>query len=98
MLGKARRSFGISIGILLLGFMAIGFAIVYRVMRDAPPPSMAEMVSVPAGAEVVGASAADGAINVLYRLDGALMLGVFDRETGETTGTVRIQTGAAPQP
>jgi hypothetical protein len=35
MFSKARRSFGISIGILLLGFMAIGIALVYRVMRDA---------------------------------------------------------------
>ena len=98
MLGKARRSFGISIGILLLGFMAIGFAIVYRVMRDAPPPPMAAAVSVPAGAEVVSASSADGAITVLYRLDGALLLGVFDRVTGEATGTVRIETGANAQP
>ena len=98
MLGKARRSFGISIGILLLGFMAIGFAIVYRVMRDAPPPTMAEAVSVPQGAEVVAASSADGAINVLYRLDGALVLGVFDRATGAATGTVRIETGATPSP
>ena len=40
MFSKARRSFGISIGILLLGFMAIGVALVYRVMRDAPPPAI----------------------------------------------------------
>ena len=78
--------------------MAIGFAIVYRVLRDAPPPSMAEMVSVPAGAEVVGASSADGAINVLYRLDGALTLAVFDRETGEQTSSVQIVQGATTQP
>ena len=68
MLGKARRSFGISIGILLLGFMAIGFALVYRVMRDAPPPAVAAMVSIPAGAEVVSAIVAEKAINVTYRL------------------------------
>jgi hypothetical protein len=97
-LGKARRSFGISIGILLLGFMAIGFAIVYRVMRDAPPPSMAAAVSVPAGAEVISASSADGTINVLYRLDGVVMLGAFDRETGAATGTVRIEAGAPALP
>ena len=70
MFSKARRSFGISIGILLLGFMAIGFALVYRVMRDAPPPAVADMVSVPAGASVVSAVVNEGAINVTYTVGG----------------------------
>ncbi|WP_173088119.1 DUF6476 family protein [Devosia sp. 1635] len=96
-LGKARRSFGISIGILLLGFMAIGFAIVYRVMRDAPPPSMAQTLSVPAGAEVVSATTGDGAINVLYRLDGAMVLALFDRGTGEHISSVQIVADGAPR-
>lgn len=90
MLGKARRSFGISIGILLLGFMAIGFALVYRVMRDAPPPAVAESVVLPAGAEVVSAVVAEGTINVTYQLDGAVTLALFDQETGEMTRVVEI--------
>jgi hypothetical protein len=94
MLGKARRSFGISIGILLLGFMAIGFALVYRVMRDAPPPAVAETVTIPAGAEIVSALVADGAINITYRLDGATTLALFDQATGEPTRSVEIS--AAP--
>ena len=53
MLGKARRSFAVSMGILLLGFIEIGVAIVYRVMRDSPPPAVAASVSVPAGAEII---------------------------------------------
>ncbi len=90
MLGKARRSFGISIGILLLGFMAIGFALVYRVMRDAPPPVTAESVSIPSGAEVVSALTVDGQVQVTYRLDGATALAVFDATTGESLRTVAI--------
>jgi len=90
MLGKARRSFGISIGILLLGFMAIGFALVYRVMRDAPPPAIAAEVSLPAGAEVVSAVVAEGAINVTYSLDGTVTLALFDQGTGELTRSVEI--------
>lgn len=90
MLGKARRSFGISIGILLLGFMAIGFALVYRVMRDAPPPVLAESVGVPSGAEVVSALTVDGQVQVTYRLDGAVALAVFDATTGEQLRTVAI--------
>jgi hypothetical protein len=89
-LGKARRSFGISIGILLLGFMAIGFALVYRSMRDAPPPAMVEAVSIPAGADVMSALVSDGAVNVTYALGGETVLAVFDGATGEQIRTVRI--------
>lgn len=90
MLGKARRSFGISIGILLLGFMAIGFALVYRVMRDAPPEAVAKSVILPAGAEVVSALVSDGAINVTYEVGGVTTLALFDHATGELTRSVVI--------
>ena len=91
MFGKARRSFGISIGILLLGFMAIGIALVYRVMRDAPPAAVAESVSLPAGAEVVSAMVSEGAINVTYTVDGLTRLALFDQATGELTRSVVIE-------
>lgn len=91
MLGKARRSFGISIGILLLGFMAIGVALVYRVMRDAPPPAIAERVVLPPGAEVVSALVSEGAINVTYSVGGVTSLALFDRATGELTGSVVLE-------
>jgi hypothetical protein len=89
-IGKARRSFAFSIGILLLGFMAIVLALVYRVMRDQPPPAVAAEVSVPLGAEVVSAVVADGAINVTYTLDGVTTLALFDQGTGELTRSVVI--------
>ena len=87
---KARRSFGISIGILLLGFMAIAFALVYRVMRDAPPPTVAAEVSVPANAEIVTAIVSDGQINVTYTIDGITTLALFSQATGELTRSVVI--------
>ena len=96
MFGKARRSFGISIGILLLGFMAIGFALVYRVMRDKPPQEMAAAVRVPVGSEVISAVVADGAVNVTYRLGGVVLLGLYDPVTGEPTRTVSVLTAAQP--
>lgn len=89
-LGKARRSFAISIGILLLGFMAIGFALVYRAMRDTPPPTIAESVVLPAGADVMSALVSDGAINVTYVVDGVTTLALFDAATGEMTREVVI--------
>lgn len=87
-MAKARRSFAISIGVLLLGFMAIGFALVYRAMRDTPPPALAESVVLPAGAEVVSALVSEGAINVTYTVDGVTTLALFDQATGEVTREV----------
>jgi hypothetical protein len=92
MLGKARRSFGISIGILLVGFMAIGAALVYRVTRDAPAAEMVAQISLPAGAEVVSALINGGQVNVTYRLGGATTLSLFDAETGELSSSLLITT------
>jgi len=92
MLGKARRSFAVSMGILLLGFMAIGFALVYRVMRDSPPPAVAESVAIPAGAEVISALNTDGTIQVTFSAGDATMLNVFDAGTGELLRSVEIGT------
>ena len=90
MLGKARRSFAVSMGILLLGFMAIGVALVYRVMRDSPPPAIAESVAVPAGAEVISAITLDGTIQVTFSAGGATLLNVYDAGTGELERSVTI--------
>lgn len=92
MLRRARRSFGVSVGILLLGFMAIAFALVYRVMRDAPPPAVAETVSVPAGAEVVSALVADGTVNVTYVIDGETVLALYDGANGELVRRIGIES------
>jgi len=91
MFSKARRSFGISIGILLLGFMAIGIALVYRVMRDAPPPAVAESVMLERGAEVVSAVVSDGLINVTYTAGGWTVLALFDQTTGAFVRRVVLQ-------
>lgn len=75
-------------GTLLLGFMAIAFALVYRVLRDQPPPTLAAEVSLPAGASVVSALVSDGAINVTYTINGVTTLALFDQGTGELTRSV----------
>jgi hypothetical protein len=91
-LKRARRSFGVSVGILLLGFMAIAFALVYRVMRDAPPPAVAEVVTLPAGAEVVSSLVADGAVNVTYRVAGETVLALYDPASGELIRQIALET------
>jgi hypothetical protein len=88
--GKARRSFGFSIGIMLLGFMAVGFALVYRLNRDSPPPPQTAAVLVPDGAEVVSALSSDGTIQVTYSVGGSVSLAIFDAGTGELVRTIEI--------
>ncbi|KKB07460.1 DUF6476 family protein [Devosia chinhatensis] len=89
-LGKARRSFAFSMGIMVLGFMAVGFALVYRVTRDSPPPAVADAVSIPAGAEIISALTDDGTVQVTYRLGGDVTLSIFDAGTGALTRSLRI--------
>jgi hypothetical protein len=101
-LARARRSFGISIGILLLGFMAVGFALVYRAMRDAPPPAMAERISLPSGLDITSAVVVDGTIQIVTRQGPAAMLNIFDAGTGELIRVINIlpelKPGSFPAP
>jgi len=77
-------------GILLLGFMAIGFALVYRVMRDSPPPAVAETIAIPAGSEVISAVSVDGTIQVTVATGGVTTLNVYDAGTGELERSIAI--------
>lgn len=71
--------------------MAIGVALVYRVMRDAPPPTMASQVVLPADAEVISAIVGEGAVNVTYRQGGETVLVLFDAGSGEEMRRVVLQ-------
>lgn len=92
-MNRARRSFGVSMLVLLLGFIAIGGAIVYRAMRDDAGPAsryQLEAVSLPAGADVISSVAADGLVTVTYRIGGATEVRIINGETGETVGAFAI--------
>jgi hypothetical protein len=82
---RARRSLGISLGLLLLGLMVVMIVLVYRLSRDDGPPAdpyaLAE-VDVPAGAQVVSAVAADGLVSVTYTVEGRTVLRVFNGADG----------------
>ncbi len=85
MLGRARKSFFVSIALLLLGLMAIGGAVVYRTSQsDAPPQGdyVIASMSIPLGAEVVSAVAADGQVTLTYRLGPMTSVRIFDGKTG----------------
>lgn len=85
-LGRARRSFGISIAVLLLGFMAIVGALVYRSWqgREVRPDAGYALgeIAVPAGAEVLAIVPAEGMVAVTYRAGDTIMLRLVDGKTG----------------
>jgi len=88
-IGRARRSFLFSIGLLIVGFIAIGGALVYKSMQSssAPVSTGADYViaalKIPAGAEVVSAVAADGKVTLTYKSGPMTVVRIFDGKTGE---------------
>ena len=87
-IARARKSFLFSIGLLIVGFIAIGGALVYRsVQTSTPAPSGADYViaslKIPSGAELVSAVAADGKLTVTYTAGLMTSVRIFDGKTGE---------------
>jgi len=73
------------LGLLLLGFIAIGAALVYRATRDAPPQEViyaTDALRLPQGAQVVSAIASGGTVTVTYTLGPATQVRLFSGETG----------------
>lgn len=93
MLAKARKSFFISIALLLLGLMAIGGAVVYRTSQGNGAPAgdyVIASLKIPAGAEVVSAVAADGRVTVTYRLGAMSSVRIFDGKTGDMVREIPV--------
>ncbi len=86
-IGRARKSFMLSIGLLVLGFIAIGGALVYRSSQSSGSSGGAEYViaamKIPNGAEVISAVAADGKLTVTYKNGLMTSVRIFDGKTGE---------------
>ena len=76
-----------SIGLLLVGFIAIGGALVYRASQDSGKGAGADYViaalKIPAGAEIISAVAAGGQLTVTYKAGPMTSVRIFDGKTGE---------------
>lgn len=92
LIGRARRSFLFSIGLLIVGLIAIGGVIVYKSMQvgdgpSAPAATGADYalaaVKVPQGAEILSAVAADGKVTVTYKAGPLTSVRIFDGRSGE---------------
>ncbi len=86
MLGRARKSFMVSIGLLVVGLIAVGGALVYRASQSDPKAGSDYVIAalkIPQGGEVVSAVAADGRLTVTYRLGALTSVRIFDGKSGE---------------
>ena len=89
-IGRARKSFLFSIGLLIVGFLAIGGALIFRSVNmgsGGGPSTGADYViaamKIPSGAEVVSAVAADGKVTVTYRTGLMTSVRIYDGKSGE---------------
>lgn len=82
---RARRSFGISIGLMLVGFIAVALALVYR--SGGGDENLGEryavgVLVVPAGAAIVSAVPSEGMVAITYELAGETKLRLVHGTTG----------------
>lgn len=92
-MAKARRRAGISMLIMLIGFMAVVLVVVYRLSTmgsSADAAYQLESVSIPAGAELVSAQADGGMVTVTYRTDDASTIRIYDGKTGEMVREIAV--------
>lgn len=88
-MGRARKSFLFSIGLLIVGFIAIGGALVYRASQTGDGGSgqgseyVIASLKIPAGAEIISAVAADGQLTITYRAGPMTSVRIFDGKSGD---------------
>jgi hypothetical protein len=88
-IGRARKSFLFSIGLLIVGFLAIGGALIYRAVTTGGGGSstgadyVIASLKIPSGAEVVSAVAADGKVTVTFKAGLMTSVRIFDGKSGE---------------
>lgn len=92
-MAKARRRAGISMGIMLIGFMAVVLVIVYRLILSGPDAGARfalETIALPPGAQTVSAVAQDGIVTLVYTLDGETAIRIYDGASGELVREIAV--------
>lgn len=82
----------VSMGLLVVGLIAIGGALVYRASQNDSKAGdyVIAALKIPAGGEVVSAVAADGRVTVTYRLGPITSVRIFDGKSGEMIREVPV--------
>ena len=96
-LARARKSFLFSIGLLIVGVLAVGGALFFRsanLTTGGGSSTGADYViaslKIPSGAEVVSAVAADGKVTLTYKAGLMTSVRIFDGKTGEMIREIPI--------
>ena len=85
-------------GLLVVGFIVIGGALVYKSSQpSSPSPAVTSAadyslaaVKVPAGADVISATAGDGKLTVTFKNGQTTSIRIFDGKTGEMLREVPV--------
>ena len=93
-MARARRSFMVTMGLLLVGFIIIAGVLVYRSSQGKAGGTGADYViaamKIPSGAQVVSAVAADGKVTVTYKTGAMTSVRIYDGKTGEMIREIPI--------
>jgi uncharacterized protein DUF6476 len=89
-IGRARRSFGISMLILISGLVAVAGALFYRLGPAQSNAIEISQITVPAGAEIVSVEVARRTISLVLALGETRMIRVIDPQTGEIVRDITI--------
>ena len=96
-LARARKSFLFSIGLLIVGVLAVGGALIFRSSTigggggsSTGADYIIASLKIPSGAEVVSAVAADGKVTLTYRAGLMTSVRIFDGKTGEMIREIPI--------
>jgi len=89
-IARARKSFLFSIGLLIVGFLAIGGVLIFKSVNltggggsSTGADYIIASLKIPSGAEVVSAVAADGKVTLTYKAGLMTSVRIFDGKTGE---------------
>jgi len=93
LMARARRSFMVSMGVLLVGFMVIAGLLVYRSAQSGSSSGGgygAAALVLPAGAELLSASATDGQVTLTVRREGGTFVRIHDGQTGVLIAEIQV--------
>lgn len=88
-IARARKSFLFSIGLLIVGFLAIAGALIFKSVSLSPGGGstgadyVIASLKIPSGAEVISAVAADGKVTLTYKAGLMTSVRIFDGKSGE---------------
>jgi len=89
-IGRARRSFGVSMLILIGGLVAVAGALFYRLGPAQSNAIEISQIVVPAGAEIVSLEVERRTISLVLALGDKRMIRVIDSRTGELIRDISI--------